>query len=80
MGKRKTGILESLRRRGFDRSRVVPFERGAVVGCSQCEAVCINGVACHEIGCPNRTAECEECGDVIPHWQRICESCMEVAG
>lgn len=23
------------------------------VGCSQCEAVVINGVACHEHGCPN---------------------------
>jgi hypothetical protein len=52
--KRKTGILASLKARGFDRSRVRPFERGASVGCSQCEALVINGVACHETGCTNK--------------------------
>jgi hypothetical protein len=50
---RKTGILRSLRSKGFDKSRVTPFTRGAHVSCSQCEALVINGVACHELGCPN---------------------------
>ena len=45
--------------------------------CNQCEALMINGVFCHETGCPNRNArcidgewirfyECRECGDEIP--------------
>jgi len=38
---------------GFDRSYPVPFERGVRIGCSQREAICINGVPCHERGCPN---------------------------
>lgn len=69
MGKKKTGLLASLKARGFDRSRVVAFERGARVGCSQCEAAVINGVACHETGCPNKAradrerAEREEADD-----------------
>jgi len=55
---KKTGILASLKARGFDRSVVVRygavfFTRGARVGCSQCEALVINRVACHEAGCPN---------------------------
>lgn len=56
-------------------------------GCDQCEMLCINGVNCHEIGCPNSHKtwiadegwvlflECKECGS----WQRegeIC-GCME---
>jgi len=28
----------------------------APVRCDQCEMVSINGVACHEMGCPNRNA------------------------
>lgn len=48
--------LESLRQRGFDQST---FHPNPVEGpswrprCSQCEALVINGVACHEAGCPN---------------------------
>jgi hypothetical protein len=43
------------------------------VNCNQCEALMINGVFCHETGCPNsrktfrygtwiRIVECFECG------------------
>lgn len=34
------------------------------VGCSQCQAVNINGVSCHETGCPNVVTyvECYSCG------------------
>lgn len=60
MAKRKTGLLASLKARGFDRSTVEPFTRGAWVRCSQCEALVINGIACHETGCPNRTREDSE--------------------
>ncbi len=42
----------SLRRRGFDQCR----KHGEYirVGCSQCQTLVINGVACHETGCPNQ--------------------------
>ena len=42
----------TLEARGFDRCGEA--RSGYVrVGCSQCEALVINGVACHESGCPN---------------------------
>ena len=44
----------SLKARGFDKCRKSTETFGAaVVGCSQCQALVINGVACHESGCPN---------------------------
>jgi hypothetical protein len=46
-------VLDGLRKQGFDRSEVVPFERSWRVRCSQCEALCINGIPTHERGCPN---------------------------
>ncbi len=46
-------VLESLRRRGFDRSEYDRKNGTHRVRCSQCEALVINGVACHEHGCPN---------------------------
>ncbi len=46
-------VLESLRRRGFDRSEYDRKNGTHRVRCSQCEALVINGVACHESGCPN---------------------------
>jgi hypothetical protein len=45
---------DRLRRQGFDLTR---YDRGTAtfrVRCSQCEALVINGVACHERGCPNQ--------------------------
>jgi len=45
---------ELLRRRGFD---LTTYNRGTGyyrVRCSQCEALVINGLACHEPGCPNQ--------------------------
>jgi len=59
-------------------------------GCDNCEVVTINGVATHEIGCPNSwihpftgkpyEKECEECGlDFEPRsrFDPICEGCAE---
>jgi hypothetical protein len=44
--------LAQLEARGFDKSRET--DEGHVrVGCSQCAALVINGVASHETGCPN---------------------------
>lgn len=42
--------------RGFDKAHVATTDLGtkyARVGCSQCQAICVNGVALHEQGCPN---------------------------
>lgn len=59
-----TTQLERLWRDGFDDSE----RRGQYVhvSCSQCEALVINGVACHERGCCNQPVECPECGQTWP--------------
>ena len=41
---------------GFDKSYVAA-DGNVKVGCSQCAALVINGVACHEEGCP-RAKQC----------------------
>ena len=38
---------------GFDQATHVPFTREYRIRCSQCDALVINGVPCHETGCPN---------------------------
>lgn len=47
------------------------------IRCSQCQAATINGVPCHETGCPNRRGKCRECDFPIRAYLRICESCEE---
>jgi hypothetical protein len=42
-----------LRDSGFDRSEYDRASRSYRVRCSRCEATVVNGVACHERGCPN---------------------------
>lgn len=80
MAKRAT-ILQDLHARGFDRSSPLVrdesgrFTRACHVECSQCEALVISGVACHETGCPNQTRECDECGTPIARRYRLCEDC-----
>lgn len=69
--------IAELHRRGFDLSRAVTFERAAVVRCSQCEALCINGTPCHERRCPNVPRECRECGDMVPRGEDC--SCVKDA-
>jgi len=48
----KYRLIRQLQSRGFDACYSV---RGGGVGvrCSQCEALVINGIACHEQSCPN---------------------------
>lgn len=56
--------------------------------CDQCEMLSINGVPCHETGCPNankewveafgrwtRFVECSECGDEVEEGETC--SCQE---
>ena len=38
---------------GFDKATNVPFTARYRIRCSQCAALVINGVPCHETGCPN---------------------------
>jgi len=38
---------------GFDRTTYDRSDRSYRIRCSQCEAMCINGIPCHERGCPN---------------------------
>lgn len=67
--------LATLRARGFDLAEHVPFTKRYHVGCSQCQALAINGVACHETGCSNARHECRGCNALIPQRDRYCEEC-----
>jgi hypothetical protein len=74
--------LEGLREAGFDRS-YVSHEDGETdpavkVRCSRCEALVINGVPCHEHGCPSRPRYCAECGSPDP--DRTCCTPVEMDG
>lgn len=68
------GTLNALRRKGFDESYHVPFTKSFKVKCSQCEAQAINGVACHETGCPHQTHECRGCNAILSY-KGYCEDC-----
>lgn len=46
---------QKLRERGFDTTKFNRTTQEYTVGCSQCVAVVINGIACHETGCPNQS-------------------------
>ncbi len=46
-------LLQSLINRGFDRSEIRDETGGINVRCSQCDALVIQGLACHETGCRN---------------------------
>jgi hypothetical protein len=67
--------LAELVARGFDFSTAIPFKTAWHVRCSQCEALCINGVATHETGCPNATHECRGCNEILPMRVEWCEDC-----
>ena len=50
----KPSRLATFKMMGFDLTENVPFTKRYRIGCSQCQAMAINGVACHEHGCPNQ--------------------------
>ena len=66
--------LASLRAQGFDDSYNVPFTKTYKVKCSQCDALAINGIPCHEQGCPNQKHECKGCNAVL-EYRGYCEDC-----
>lgn len=45
--------LQILREQGFDKACYMKGLKAYSVRCSQCEALVLNGIPCHEIGCPN---------------------------
>ena len=68
--------LQELEARGFDASALT--DEGSVrVACTRCEALVINGVACHETNCVNRMRECSGCNNLIPalRFRRFCDDC-----
>lgn len=69
-------MVQRLRDKGFDESRVIPFGGGWRPKCSQCQALVINGVPTHERGCPNDVHECKGCGNLVGRYQRYCEDCQ----
>lgn len=75
MTRKKPITMAELEELGFDKCRQVEVGERITIGCSQCAAVAINGVPCHETGCPNMRHECAECGDYIEKKYRLCESC-----
>jgi len=59
-------LLEEAQLQGFDKAEVTE-EDELYIGCSQCAALAINNVACHEMGCPNkRNWSCGGAGDDCP--------------
>lgn len=68
--------IHRLRADGFDQSEHVPFTRNYRVRCSQCEALVINGVPCHETGCPNEVHECKGCNNRVSRRGAYCEDCQ----
>jgi hypothetical protein len=52
--------LDELLAAGFDQSYQVDDDEYVRVRCSQCAAAVINGVACHETGCPNIVRDVED--------------------
>jgi hypothetical protein len=50
---RKRSLGEQLRKQGFDQTTYDRSTKYYTPKCSQCEALVIQGMACHETGCPN---------------------------
>ena len=57
----KPSRIQQLHDLGFDESEFRPFGSDGhhtwKVRCSQCQALVINGLPCHETGCPNQRRE-----------------------
>lgn len=49
--------VQQLRDQGFDETVYDRATGTWAVRCSQCDATVINGVPCHETGCPNQRRE-----------------------
>jgi hypothetical protein len=45
------------------------------VKCDQCQLLRINGVVCHEIGCPNMPRKCKDCKREFKSSWRFADRC-----
>ena len=66
--------LDELAAYGFDESYRTTT-RTIKVRCSECEALVINGVPCHESACPNEVHECKGCSNMVPMRTVYCGDC-----
>jgi len=66
-------VITALKQMGFDNSR--KGLNAIDVLCSQCNALVINGIACHETGCPNTKYQCKGCYEYIDY-QGYCSDCQ----
>lgn len=69
-------LLDKCDVQGFDRTYASDDGVGVRVGCSQCQASVINGIACHETGCPNEVHECHGCCNIVPRGVKYCSDCQ----
>ncbi len=74
-GKQLDTICNDLLMRGFDNT-YVSGQDSVKPKCSECEAIVINGTACHEHGCPNAVHECKGCNELIQLRWKYCNECM----
>lgn len=84
----KQTAIDILEARGFTVT-ATPFQKNVRISCNSCAASAINGMACHETGCPAERwfHECSECdgGEWLPfppitgqHKRHVvCDSCRE---
>lgn len=59
---------------GFEAS--VKIGKRIRVRCNHCDALVINGIPTHELGCPLAKHECRGCNELIPTNQRYCHDCL----
>ena len=50
----KKSVCKHLRDQGFDLTKYNPGMHSWTPRCSQCQVAVINGIVCHETGCPNQ--------------------------
>jgi hypothetical protein len=70
--------IKKLEADGFDQSRQIGVAPNTFrIGCSQCEALSINGIPTHETGCSNQVKRyyCKGCGIEIGGNWMYCEEC-----
>ena len=66
--------LEKLIALGFDLSE--REHKRIRVRCSQCAALFLNGIPCHESGCVNEMHECRGCNAIVPRNVKYCSDCQ----
>ncbi len=70
--------LEQVENQGFDASELRAGR--IIIGCSECQALCINGTPIHEEGCSNDMHECDTigCDNLVSAKVKICEDCANI--